>query len=281
MVVAGRREGAATALMKRLGSALLLIPAFAWVTMGAPAWVFQLLVVATSAAAMWELTRMFEQAGRPVYQWLGVAAAAAVTASFAFTSQGLVPVYPTLTLALAVVLVLSAPVWSGVPASTDSPAHTLLGLTYVAWLLGYAILLHALVQGPSLVLFLVGVTWVGETAAYVVGSMIGRHRLAPALSPGKTLEGSAAQIAASVLTAALLQGWLLPGCGYTFALGAGALLGFVGQVGDLTESAIKRSVGTKDTSQIIPGHGGVLDRIDALLFASAAAFYLVLGFNYV
>lgn len=257
---------APAAMLKRVASTVVLVPLFAWVVVAAPVWVFPLLVVAASGVAAWELARMFERAKRPVYTWLGVALAAAVTGAFASAAPGVVPAYPTLALALAIGLVLSAPVWAGVVPSTEAPANTLLGVTYVGWLLGFAILLHGLPQGPWLVIFLMAVTWVGETAAYLVGSLVGRRRLAPTLSPGKTLEGSAAQILASILTAVLLERWLLPGCGRTVALAAGGLIGIVGQIGDLTESAIKRSVGTKDTSQIIPGHGGVLDRIDSLLF---------------
>jgi phosphatidate cytidylyltransferase len=253
-------------MLRRVASAVVLVPLFAWVVVAAPVWVFQLLVVAVSGAAVWELGRMFEQAKRAVYKWLGVVLAVAVTGAFASATLGAVPAYPTLVLALAVALVVSAPVWSGVVPSTEAPAHTLLGVTYVGWLLGFAILLHGLPEGPWLVLFLMGVTWAGETAAYAVGSLMGRRRLAPTLSPGKTLEGSVAQIVASVLAALLLERWLPPGCGRAVALAAGGLIGVVGQVGDLAESAIKRSVGTKDTSQIIPGHGGVLDRIDSLLF---------------
>ena len=253
-------------MLRRVASTVVLVPLFAWVVVAAPVWVFHLLVIATSGAAVWEIARMFERAKRPVYKWVGVALAAAVTGAFASAAPGAVPAYPTLAIALAIGLVVSAPVWSGAPPSTEAPANTLFGITYVGWLLGFAILLHGLPQGPWLVLFLMGVTWAGETAAYAVGSLIGRRKLAPALSPGKTIEGSVAQIVASVLAALLLERWLLPGCGSAVALAAGGLIGVVGQVGDLAESAIKRSVGAKDTSQIIPGHGGVLDRIDSLLF---------------
>jgi phosphatidate cytidylyltransferase len=87
---------------------------------------------------------------------------------------------------------------------------------------------------------------------------------------------SFAQVVASVATGAALGAWLLPSCGYGFALGAGALLGVIGQFGDLAESAIKRSANTKDTGGLIPGHGGVLDRIDSLLFNLPAFYYFSL-----
>ncbi|HEU5319282.1 MAG TPA: phosphatidate cytidylyltransferase, partial [Methylomirabilota bacterium] len=156
---------------------------------------------------------------------------------------------------------------------TEPAANTLLGVLYAAWLPGFAILLHALPDGAALVLFLVGVTWTGESAAYVVGSAIGRRPLAPVLSPRKTVEGAVAQVLVSVGAAAVLGAWLLPGCGAAGLLAAGALLGVVGQVGDLVESAVKRSAGVKDAGSLIPGHGGVLDRLDSLLFNVPAFYY--------
>jgi phosphatidate cytidylyltransferase len=205
---------------------------------------------------------------------LGVVAGSAVTAAFA--AAGMLPPFalPTAVLTAAVLVVLAAAIWRGPAPSTEPAANTLLAVLYVGWLLGYGILLHQTSsRGDALVLFVVGVTWVGETMAYMVGSTLGRHKLAPVISPRKTVEGAVAQVVAAVLTAAALGAWLLPECGLGVAVAGGALLGVVGQVGDLAESVVKRSVGAKDTGGIIPGHGGVLDRIDSLLFNLPAAFY--------
>jgi len=176
-------------------------------------------------------------------------------------------------LVLGVVLILSAPLWTAARPSVEATANTLFTAVYVGWLLGYAIWLQHRADGPMLVIFLVGVTWIGETAAYLVGSSMGRHPLAPVLSPKKTLEGAAAQVVASVAAGLGLGAWLVPGCSLVGAAGAGALLGVVGQVGDLAESAIKRSLGTKDAGELIPGHGGMLDRIDGLLFNAPALYF--------
>ncbi|MGH7303450.1 MAG: phosphatidate cytidylyltransferase [Candidatus Rokuibacteriota bacterium] len=267
---------------KRVGSSIVLIPVFVWVTTGAPAWVFQLLVVAASVVACAELARMFQRTGRPISPWLAVGVGGALTASFATSlyaspSAGgpLVQWMPTpeLVLVLGVGLIASAPLWTSGRPHVESTANTLFGAVYVGWLLGYAIWLQGRADGPPLVLFLVGVTWAGESAAYLVGSSLGRRRLAPILSPGKTVEGAIAQIIVSVGAALALGAWLLPACGLVGAAGAGVILGVIGQVGDLAESAIKRSIGTKDTGGLIPGHGGMLDRIDSLLF-NAPALYL-------
>jgi len=274
--------GAISPAWKRIASSIVLIPVFVWVTSGAPAWVFQLLVVAASAVACRELARMFERTGRPIATWLTVGVGAALTASFAtslYTGLGIdghaarwMPT-PELALLVGVGLICSAPLWSSGRPLVESTANTLFGAIYIGWLLGYAIWLQGRADGPQLVLFLVGVTWAGESAAYLVGSSVGRHRLAPVLSPGKTVEGAVAQVIVSIAAALALGFWLLPACGLLGAAGAGVVLGVVGQVGDLAESAIKRSIGTKDTGDLIPGHGGMLDRIDSLLF-NAPALYL-------
>jgi len=274
--------GAISPAWKRIASSIVLIPVFVWVTSGAPAWVFQLLVVAASAVACRELARMFERTGRPIATWLTVGVGAALTASFAtslYAGLGIdghaarwMPT-PELALLVGVGLICSAPLWSSGRPLVESTANTLFGAIYIGWLLGYAIWLQGRADGPQLVLFLVGVTWAGESAAYLVGSSVGRHRLAPVLSPGKTVEGAIAQLIVSIAAALALGFWLLPACGLLGAAGAGVILGVVGQVGDLAESAIKRSIGTKDTGDLIPGHGGMLDRIDSLLF-NAPALYL-------
>jgi phosphatidate cytidylyltransferase len=265
-----------SALVKRLASALILLPVFLLIVIKAPGWMFNTLVVIFSAAALWELLRLFEQAGRPVDRGFALVAGVAVTASFA-ASRILDPLaVPVFALAMVVIAVLTAPVWRGTP-HVERAAHNLLAVTYVGWLLGFAILLHHTSPlGDELVLYVVGVTWVGETAAYLVGSTMGRHKLAPTISPRKTVEGALAQVVASVATGAALGAWLLPGCGLELAFVAGALLGVIGQFGDLAESAIKRSANTKDTGGLIPGHGGVLDRIDSLLFNFPAFYYFSL-----
>jgi phosphatidate cytidylyltransferase len=199
----------------------------------------------------------------------------AVTAAFAASRMLDPTMLPAVVLTMGAGVILSAPLWRPGTPSVEPAANTLLAVIYVGWLLGYGILLHhTSPRGDELILFVVGVTWVGETAAYLVGSTLGRHPLASVISPRKTLEGAAAQVVASLVTGAVLGAWLLPSCGGTVAVLAGGLLGVVGQVGDLAESVFKRSVGTKDTGGLIPGHGGVLDRIDSLLFNLPAFYYL-------
>jgi phosphatidate cytidylyltransferase len=271
------REAGAGGMLRRLASVIVLLPVFLLIVIKAPAFLFNALVIVASATALWELTRLLELGGRPVYRLLAVVGGTAVTAAFGASDMFEPLVLPAFVLAVVVTAVLATPVWRGTAPATEPAANTLLAVMYVGWLLGYGIVLHqSSPRGDDLVLFVVGVTWVGETMAYVVGSTLGRHKLAPVVSPRKTVEGAVAQVVASVLTGMALGAWLMPDCGTGVAVAGGALLGVVGQVGDLTESVIKRSVGTKDTGGIIPGHGGVLDRIDSLLFNLPAFYYFSL-----
>jgi len=265
----GSSRGAA--LGKRLLSTLILLPLFVWILLGTPAWVFGAMVILVGTLGQWEFTRMFERAGVRTLAGVGLLGGAAVTASFA--AGGAVPAV----LGAVVLAVLTAALRRprGAPAAWEPAAVTLLGICYVNWLLGHALWLRDLGEGAGWVLLLVWVTWIGETAAYVVGSCLGRHKLAPVASPRKTVEGAVAQLAVSPLAVLLAQAWFMPSLSGRDVVLVGLLLGVAGQVGDLVESALKRSVGTKDTGGIIPGHGGILDRLDGLLFNAPVLFYYV------
>lgn len=144
--------------------------------------------------------------------------------------------------------------------------------------------LHEQSNGPSLVTFLFCVVWAGDVAAYYVGRAWGRRKLAPQLSPGKTWEGAVASVVGSMLVAAglvwlatLLQQRDIAILSFPdelwYWLVLAAIVNVAAQVGDLAESALKRSAGVKDSGSLLPGHGGVLDRIDALLLAAPALWY--------
>ncbi|MFQ5743768.1 MAG: phosphatidate cytidylyltransferase [Acidobacteriota bacterium] len=122
-----------------------------------------------------------------------------------------------------------------------------------------------------LVLLFVAVS-TGDIAAYYGGRLLGRHPLAPSLSPHKTLEGTGFGLAASMVAAGAVGYYQIPAASLPRILALGLLLGAVGQCGDLFESALKRAAGAKDSSTLLPGHGGILDRIDSLLFAGATLY---------
>lgn len=146
------------------------------------------------------------------------------------------------------------------------------GLLLVAFPLSFAVRLHAEKNnGPYLLLFVLVIVWVGDTTAYFVGRNLGRFKLAPKLSPNKTWEGALASLAGSLLVGVAFVRWIPASVGAL--LGMAAVANIAGQLGDLVESAYKRSAGIKDSGTLLPGHGGMLDRIDALILAIPVVWY--------
>jgi phosphatidate cytidylyltransferase len=145
-------------------------------------------------------------------------------------------------------------------------------LILVAFPLSYAVRLHgAGSQGPAMLLFAMVIIWVGDTAAYFVGRSFGKYKLAPHLSPNKTWEGTVASFLGSLIVAVVFARFMTVPLAHLLCMAA--LGNVAGQVGDLLESAYKRSAGIKDSGSILPGHGGVLDRIDALILAIPVVWY--------
>ena len=161
---------------------------------------------------------------------------------------------------------------------------TLLGVLYIGWLGAHVVALRELpwslsvsyAQGMSMALLPFFLAWTCDTAAYTVGRAWGRHRLAPGVSPGKSVEGAIAGLAAAILAGAIARVWFAPYLSVTAALTLGVLVGVFAQLGDLVESLLKRDADTKQSSCLIPGHGGVLDRFDSILFAAPLVYYFLI-----
>ena len=150
---------------------------------------------------------------------------------------------------------------------------------YVGIPLGALVIIRA-ETGPAAIAWLIAVIAISDTAQYYAGTTFGRRKLAPVISPGKTIEGAIGGLVAAPLVGAALAGFVGNGATFTSAgaaAGLALILALFGIAGDLFESLLKRSAGAKDSSTLIPGHGGVLDRIDAYLFA-APVMYLFLRY---
>lgn len=158
----------------------------------------------------------------------------------------------------------------------EQAGSALLGVLYIPFLFSYLLKLHALAGGEGYTLLTFILTWVSDSLAFLVGSRWGRHRLAVRLSPKKTWEGAVAGWLGCILVLLFVHTWF--GLGLWQALVLGTVVGLAAEVGDLVESALKRQAQVKDSGNILPGHGGILDRFDALLFVTpvmyAARFWL-------
>jgi phosphatidate cytidylyltransferase len=152
---------------------------------------------------------------------------------------------------------------------------TIAGILYIGWLLSHLVALRGLDSGRNWVFLVLFVTWVSDTTAFLVGRGLGRHKLAPTISPGKTWEGTIGGICGGIAVSSLfftptpLQLPLTSGQ----AILLGAITSILGQVGDLVESLLKRNLGVKDSGNLMPGHGGILDRIDSLILAGIVVYY--------
>lgn len=272
--------------MKRVLTALVLIPLVLLLVFLGQAWMITLAAAGLAALAAWEYLALTEIGGAKPPR---VAVVAAILALFAgkfladrFDSSDLtLPILGLLSLGLLVYCAFSSPVDRVMPDA----AVSVFCLFYVGFTLLALPALWDEANGPSLVTFLFCVVWAGDIVALYVGRAFGRHKFAPRISPNKTWEGAAGSVAGSVAVAGLLL-WLEHFLGVHFNsaklsfpdevwywLVLAVVVNIAAQVGDLAESALKRSVGVKDSGTLLPGHGGVLDRIDALLLAAPVLWY--------
>jgi phosphatidate cytidylyltransferase len=157
----------------------------------------------------------------------------------------------------------------------DAPmlvAKQLTGIVYIPLFLSFLVLIRNGEDGIKWIYFLLVVVFIGDVGALYAGTFLGKHKLAPAVSPGKTIEGSAGGIIVNLAAGSLFKLFFMPQYSWGLCLLFSVSAGIAGQIGDLFESELKRSAGVKDSGGILPGHGGILDRIDALLFASPVAW---------
>ncbi|MGI6567195.1 MAG: phosphatidate cytidylyltransferase [Firmicutes bacterium] len=256
-----------SSLTKRVLTAVLAIP----VALGCLYWggaPFFILVLAASLVAVFELRVMMVEMNMAVSgPFLCMGSAVLLTAVYLKGDVFLAPMLLVLFLLGAILELFSA---SARPFSRGG--MLMLAILYGAFLPSHFLLLRAEPQGLALLLLVMLGTWAADTGAYFIGTKWGRHKLAPAISPNKSVEGAvggillaalAAQYVNNRLQIGLLPGWVL-----------GIVIGIAAGVGDLFESALKREAGVKDAGWILPGHGGVLDRIDSLLFTVPVVYYL-------
>lgn len=269
--------------MKRVLTAVVLIPLVLILVFLGPRWqwLFAAATALVSALAAWEFLGLAEHKGATPSR---IAILTTIVALFAATFQWpdqAATILGVLSLLLLVVCAFSSPIDRVLPDATTA----LFCLLYTGFTFISLPALRAQNNGPSLLVFLLSTVWAGDTLALYIGRPFGRHKLAPRLSPQKTWEGSIASVAGSLLAAGVLLAiasylarWNIVALSYAdevwwYWLVLAVIVNIAAQVGDLAESALKRSAGVKDSGTLLPGHGGILDRVDALLLAAPALWY--------
>ena len=260
---------------RRLYSALVFIPLLYVGIRYSPPWLFSLLIGAVALFALWEFLSLY---------FANTSSAPMKSLSCFITALLLLGMHEELPQVVLIGLLgIVAIIMTGFcisPANMKQRlpgwAAYIFGILYVGLLLGYYPLLRNLENGVVLVFFVIIVTWLSDTGGFFVGKTLGKHPLAPTLSPKKTIEGFLGGIVFSVIGALISQFTFVPFFSLSQCVMLGVGLALLGAMGDLAESAIKRSVSVKDSGTMIPGHGGVLDRVDSLLFTGPAMYYYVM-----
>lgn len=259
---------------RRFYSALVFIPLLYLAIRYSPPWLFSLLLGTASLLALWEFLTLYFGTTHNLLPKVA-SCIAAVILLFSMYEGYSHALNPWLFGIVNIILTgfLFSP--TAMKRHLSSWAAHVFGIFYVAGLLGHFILLRQFDHGIAFIFFVLLITWLADTGGFVVGLSYGRHALAPILSPKKTIEGLIGGVIFSVLGAIISHFWFIP----FFSLWECAILGvgiaLIGALGDLGESAIKRSVRIKDSGTIIPGHGGVLDRVDSLLLTGPVFYYYV------
>lgn len=257
--------------------ASIVLPAYFPETM----WLFVAIAGFALAAGLFEfysLTKKLELKADAAIGYLG---AAALFIGFVFDAPAKAPDLLILTIVAAVIAVLITQMFrfrKDFTKMLTGIGVTLFGVFYVAFLGGFLVATRVGFETPAnlsthLLAFFFLVIFGSDAGAYFAGRALGKHKLAPAISPGKTVEGLIGGIVAAAGFAALSTWWFFPELPYKWSIPLAIVLAVVGVLGDLCESAMKRGSNTKDAASILPGHGGLLDRLDSLLFGAPILYY--------
>ncbi|MBI3552911.1 MAG: phosphatidate cytidylyltransferase [Elusimicrobia bacterium] len=228
---------------------------------------FAVFTAGISALALYEYGVILEMGRRPVQSVLAIVLGTALALCQALGG----PVAPAAALMVVVVMLREM---ASRPSSLDRAALTVFGAVLLGWMPAHLALIRDIRPYGERMTFMFFVSvWVMDTTAYFVGKTLGRRKLAPELSPKKTVEGFLAGFIAAVLTVLAFRASEPGMLSVRRALALGVLIGTGGQVSDIAESMIKRAVGVKDSGSLLPGHGGVMDRFDSFLLSAPAVYY--------
>ncbi len=264
-------------LKQRVISAVVLIPvvaALAWLG----GWWFSVFVALYAGVTAWELLRLvgMNDFAQPM-MWLGVPVSALLVL------EGGLPLDPVRLQALLATIVLVGLTAALFVDRKNAPTDLLItlgGAFYLGLTLRFLALLRNREEGLLWLLVMAVTVWVMDSGAYFVGRALGRHKFGPRISPKKTWEGFFGGLVSGAIAAALMAQFLLPGVAWRQGALLGVAIGIVGPLGDLSESLFKRQAGAKDSSHLIPGHGGFFDRIDSFIFVAPVVFLIVqFGFH--
>jgi len=265
------------AILKRVATAFFLIPAVVALVLYGPPFLLLLVVMAITFLALLEFNKISSLISG-VHGVGVIAPLIGLILPLSVYYTGLVPSSALFTAAFFVFLFLALPGVKNFRQTLPDTAMKTTGLVYIALPLSYFILLASAPAGRWWILFYLIVIWCNDSFAYIFGKALGRHKLCPSISPGKTIEGAVGGLISGVAAALIFNTFTCLG-GYGGVILIALVTGTLGIFGDLSESVLKRGAGVKDSGTIVPGHGGVLDRIDSMFFSLPAVYILAIYFK--
>ena len=238
---------------------------------------FSLLIAGAALAGTYEFYHMANFDRREPLLYLGVLYSLALVLSPHYRNPDALPILITTTMLVSLIYLLYRPARE---KAFHKWAWAIAGALYVGWMLSYWLSLRGLGDGRSWVYLAILTTFANDTGAFFIGRAIGKHKLAPTISEGKTREGAIGGLICAVLGALIIATILNLISPFDFRywqiILIGLIIGLFAQLGDLVESLLKRNMGVKESGNLLPGHGGILDRFDSLIFVGAVVYYYVI-----
>lgn len=252
--------------LRRLVAAIILLPLLYLYVMKLPQLFFLLLVLSASIIAQVEFYAMYRVNG--IMKAAGILSGAVVLLALYARRE----LYYHALIASVLIILFVRLAWKKNPVSAlGDVAPVLLAVLYIPGLAGFLVFLRT--AGPEWIIFLFGCVWSSDSFAYYMGKTLGRKKLYEAVSPNKTIAGAFGSVIGGAFSGLVLSSFLIRGMSLPEAAFAGLIIGATTIIGDLVESMFKRDAGVKDSGRIIPGHGGILDKIDGALFAGPALYW--------
>ena len=261
---------------RKVWMALIMVPPVIFLIILFPPFVLHLMVLLATFLGLREYYNLVLPHSKWIERAVGIGLG--LILSFIISFGGMKEISPFLVILLLVLAVFFMAVSEDLSSTISKMGIALFGILFIAFLLAYVSLIRNMPNGRVWVLFLIITVWTGDISAFLIGSFLGRNRLYPKISPNKTFEGLAGAIVGSIVVAAAFSRLFIPNLkiGSCILLAIG--LGILGQLGDFAESMLKRSAHVKDSGTLIPGHGGMLDRLDSFLFSAPFLHYVLLYF---
>jgi len=259
---------------KKIWTAIVMVPPMIFlIAMGPPA-VLILMVFLATLLGLREFYTLTLPHSKWFERWVGMGLGLILSMMISYGDTKIVfPFFVFLLLLLSILFMITS---QNLSSTISNMGIMFFGIFYIGFLLSHVSMIRNMVDGKQWVLFLIATVWAGDISAFLSGTLLGRHKLYPKISPKKTYEGLAGGIVGSVIVALTFTLLFIPKLKIESCVLLAIGLGFLGQLGDFTESMLKRSAQVKDSGSLIPGHGGMLDRLDSFLFSAPFLHYSLL-----